>query len=182
MSWNGIYRGKVLDNNDPLFLGRVKIEVYPMMIGADTAKTLDNIEGIETGTLPWAVPSMPLFEGAGSGYGFFAVPKTGTYVFVFFENGNLYQPVYFAAATDGTHGLPTERNTNYPDRKVWKSSSGCIVELDDTDGEEEMVITHPSGTIVSIEPDGKVTIDSVGEVAITAAGKVAIQGSTVEIN
>lgn len=180
---NGIYRGKVLYNIDPLELGRIKAEVYPMLIGKETALNMDvDTEGIETDVLPWAVPAMGLFDGAGNGYGTFSVPKIGTYIYVFFENGDVYQPVYFAGAPDGIHGLPTERTTNYPDRKVWKSSSGHIIELDDTEDGEILKITHPSSTVISIEPSGKVVINGASEISVIATDKVTIQGSTVEIN
>lgn len=169
--FDGIYRGKVLltdvDAADGKF-GRIKVEVYPMLLGTETAKTLLKnangeqlqtiAEGIETDCLPWATPAFPLFEGAGNGYGCFSIPKVGSFVFVFFENGDIYQPVYFAEAADGVHGLPTERLTNYPNRKVMKTEQGITIELDDTDGEEEIKITHPAGATIQIDSSGNITI------------------------
>lgn len=169
--FDGIYRGKVLatdkDASDGQF-GRIKVEVYPMLLGTITAQTLLKnaegedlqtiAEGIEIGCLPWATPAFPLFEGAGNGYGCFSVPKVDSFVFVFFENGDIYQPVYFAEAADGVHGLPTERTTNYPNRKVLKTENGIIVEMDDTKGEQEIKITHPAGALVKIDSTGVVTI------------------------
>ena len=54
--------------------------------------------------------------------GTFAVPDVGTQVWVFFEAGDIYQPVYFAACPNKLKGQPTEKATNYPNTKVWKLS------------------------------------------------------------
>ncbi len=150
----GNYRGKVLSTSDSDQLGRIRCEVYPMMIGEDTAKNLDGVDGIAIASLPWAVPAMPLSSGAGSGYGSFMVPKVGSFVFIFFEEGDINQPVYFAEAQTKTHGLPASRTVNYPNRKVVKTSSGVEIIIDDT----------------------------TGEVIITGAGDVTIQGANVRLN
>lgn len=158
--FNGIYRGKVVDNNDPDMLGRIKVQVYPML--AD----------IEAAGLPWAVPAPSLFVGAGESMGCFAVPANDTHVFIFFESGDMYQPVYFAEAPTRTLGLPTSRVINYPTRKVWRSVSKITMILDDTDYTTKIV--HPTGTTVLIDQNGKVIINSVDDVIIT--------GATVQIN
>ena len=150
----GAYRGKILSNSDPDKLGRVKAEIYPMLIGVATAQDLDGVDGIETAQIPWAVPAMPLSSGAGAGIGSFAVPAVGSFIFVFFEEGDINQPVYFAEAQTKTYGLPLSRLTNYPDRKVIETSSGTKIIID----------------------------DSTGHVIITGAGDVVVQGTNVRLN
>lgn len=157
---SGNYRGLVVDNVDPDNFGRVKVNVYGVF------------DGIATADLPWAKPALPIFRGAGSGYGFFAVPEIDTHVWCFFEAGDLYQPVFFAEATDGTHGLPSERTTNYPNRVVWKTKSGITLYIDDTD--KEIKLVHPEGTTLTISGNGDVTLTSVGA--------VIIEGTSVSIN
>src|SRR3972149_5375146 len=115
----GIYRATVMDNNDPLKYGRIKAKIYPML------------SEVSTENLPWCVPMYPIFEGAGNGIGYFAIPDVGTNVFIMFEQGDINQPVYMGEAPDGVKGLPSERNTNYPNRKVLKTSGSIIVWLDD---------------------------------------------------
>ena len=158
LKYYGNYRGKVLSNSDSAQQGRVKVEVYPMLLGADTANVLrrsgSGVEGIPTANLPWCVPAMPLFEAAGSGTGAFAIPDVGTYVWVFFESGDPNQPVYFASATDGAHGLPTSAMTNYPNRRVIETSSGAIIIID----------------------------NSTGKIIITGGADVVVQGTNVRIN
>ena len=72
--YNSFYRGIVRDVNDPVGLGRVKIEVMPMF------------KDIEFQKLPWAEKAM-IF-----------IPPLGSWVWVFFELGDIYKPVYFANA------------------------------------------------------------------------------------
>lgn len=93
-SLNSIYRGVVEDRNDPLKLGRCKIRI----IGLHTPlKDKSNgEEGIPTDELPWAEACHGLIEGSVSGYGVWAVPLQGSHVFVFFEDGHILKPRYFA--------------------------------------------------------------------------------------
>ena len=160
-TWSGIYRAKVLDNNDPDQYGRIKVQAYPMF------------EGITDPTLlPWAVPMFPIWDGAGIDKGYFAVPDIDTFVFVMFEEGDVYQPIYIGEAPTAQMGLPAERITNYPNRKVIKSSSGIIFYVDDTLNEVKMV--HPTGTTI--------TIDNLGQVTISSGTNVNIIGTNVNIN
>jgi len=158
----GFYRGKVLatDASEALHLGRIKSEIYPMMVGKDTALQLSRenpnstIEGIAIAQLPWAVPAMPLMSGAGSGSGHFAVPDVGSYIWLFFEAGDFNQPVYFAEAPTATVGLPTARETNYPKRRVIATAGGISIIFD----------------------------DETGHLIITGEGDVVVQGSNVRLN
>lgn len=174
----GIYRGKVLYNNDPNQYGRIKIQVYPMFTDI-TDHTL----------LPWAVPAYPIWEGSGSGIGYFAVPDVNTFVFVFFEQGDVYQPVYFAEAPTAGMGLPTDRTVNYPNRKVLKTNSGITIFVDDT--AKHIRVNHPTGTYVLIDTTGKVQVVAVDnidlnssqDINITATKTVTITGGiAVKIN
>lgn len=145
LKFTGNFRGKVVSNADPSSLGRIKVEIFGVF------------DDIASANIPWAVPAFPLSSGAGVGYGSFAVPEVGSYVWCFFENGDVYQPVYFAEAADGVHGLPSERTTNYPSRKIIKTKCGTVIYVDDSTGD--------------------VIIDATG-----GSGNVVIKGSSVSIN
>jgi len=151
----GIYRGKVLDNNDPSQYGRVKVQVYPMF---------EDIT--DPDLLPWAVPMYPIWDGSGNGTGHFAIPAVNTFVFVMFEMGDMYQPIYIGEAPTAQLGLPAERTTNYPNRKVIKSKSGITFYVDDTIDEVKLI--HPTGTTITVDILGKVTVYSVTDVSVTA--------------
>ena len=154
LKFTGMYRAKVLSNIDPEQLGRIQCEIYPMLIGKTSAQNLDGVDGIDIEQIPWAVPAMPLSSGAGSGIGSFAVPFVGSFVFVFFEEGDINQPVYFAEAQTKQYGLPASRLTNYPNRRVVETSSGVKIIIDDT----------------------------TGHIIITGAGDVVVQGTNVRLN
>lgn len=103
---DGIYRGVIEDNNDPEKAGRCRIRIF----GVHTDnKIKTELDGIPTDELPWAEPALSLFEGSVSGFGSWTVPLQGSHVFLFFENGHILQPRYFASAP----GIPTES----PDKK-----------------------------------------------------------------
>jgi hypothetical protein len=156
----GFYRGKVVDNNDPDKLGRIKVTIGGIL--EDT---------IEVGNLPWATPAFPISYGSGSGFGSFAVPMVDSWVWVFFENGSHVQPVFFAEAADGIHGLPTEKNSNYPNKRVIKSKNGIVISVDDTD--LEIKLTHPTGKYIKMDKTGAIII---------SAGNIEITGETVTIS
>jgi len=163
----GIYRGIVMDNADPLQYGRAKVKIYPML--AD----------VETANLPWSVPMYPIFEGAGTGIGYFAVPDVGTNVFVMFEQGDIYQPVYIGEAPDAIKGLPTDRTTSYPNRKVLKTSNGITFIVDDTT--KHIRVNHPTGTYILIDTTGKVTVYAVADTLIQSTTKVDVISPTINI-
>lgn len=143
-SYTGFYRGVVLDNNDPSKLGRIKVNIHGVF------------DGIDSEYLPWSVPAIPIGSGAGIGYGNSSIPEVGSYVFCFFESNDLYQPVYFAEAPDGVHGLPDERKTNYPYRKVFKTKNEIVIIIDDSS--KEIYVNHPSGSFLKIDGSGNITI------------------------
>jgi len=64
--------------------------------------------------------------------------------------------LYIGSAPDGVHGLPIERNTNYPDRMVIKTPGGIIIYIDDSNG--EINIEQPSGSRINMDASGNITI------------------------
>jgi hypothetical protein len=72
----GKYRGKVVNNIDPMQLGRVQVSV-PAVLG--------------DGRMSWAMPCAPF---AGPGVGFFAIPPVGANVWVEFEGGDPDYPIW----------------------------------------------------------------------------------------
>jgi len=151
----GFYRGLVVDNSGEEVLpdetvshtdGRIRVQVFPMM---STVKKYDEEQSqyvdIEvddtiltstvyknTDVLPYAIPAPAIGFGAGVDYGVFTVPAIGSYVWVFFEQGDINQPIYFASAPDATRGVPTSSVTNYPNRSIIKTPNGIEIVIDDT--------------------------------------------------
>jgi len=183
----GIYRARVLgtDALETDKLGRIKAEVYPFMLGTVTALAAGVGDGIATATLPWAIPAPSLFSGSGDGTGCFAVPDVGSYVWVFFENGDVHQPVYFAEAPNKLKGLPTERLVGYPGTKVYKTSTGATIVVDSTGN---ISVTSPGNVTVTAVGNivatagGDISVTATGAVNITATGDVTVSGANINLN
>ncbi len=163
-SYYGMYRGKVISNTDSDQLGRIKVEIYPMFTGITTASDL-----------PYAVPAMNIFEGAGDGVGNFNVPQVDSFVFCFFEAGDVTQPVYFAEAQTATKGLPASRTTNYPYRKVTMSNCGIETIVDNTD--KLVRVNHPTGSYTEIDTTGNIKAYSVLNATVQAGNDIFINAA-----
>lgn len=90
----GVYRGRVEDDNDPLILGRVRVRI-PVLHGIPVDpnhpfQSDDKQRYIPTDSLPWA-PVCQL--GAGYQQGSFLTPEVGSTVFVAFEANEIDSPL-----------------------------------------------------------------------------------------
>jgi hypothetical protein len=166
----GNYRGTVMDNVDPDKLGRIKVKIYPML------------SGVETENLPWAVPAMPLSSGAGENYGSFYVPEVGTNVWVFLEAGDIYQPVFFAEATDGLKGLPVDIDEDYPSTTVTETKTGIVIKINRKEGNENVLVEHPKGSFIEMDKDGNIFITSAVDKNVsllTSEGAIYLEAAMV---
>ncbi len=150
----GKYRGFVSDNQDPDNLGRIKAKV-PALLNDE-----------ETG---WALPCAPF--GGASEQGFFTIPDVGAGVWMEFEGGNLGYPVW-----TGTWWSSNEvPESATPDKKVFKTSTGNKIILDDTSGSQSIVISDDGGSnLLKIDIQG-------GLITLQASTKVTIEAPQIEI-
>lgn len=152
----GMYRAVVVDNEDKQQFGRVLVWIPNLMPEVDRTKGI------------WARPANNPVGGRnkeddednyymGTSY----IPKKGSWVFVFFEGGNINKPYYFGALDlENTKVLPENQVGENPDDKwvVLKSSAGrAIVVSDDTDderveitGKKRQISSPPSGDTDSV--------------------------------
>lgn len=181
--FTGFYRGKVVNNQDPMKSGRVQVLVYPMF--ADLPETQYDL-------LPWAVPAFSLSFGASSQAGTFTVPSVGSEVWVFFENGDYQTPVYFAEAYTPKdnksilqehypkrHGIRSEANTvAYIDDE----EKSAVIELDNgnkiklTSSENYILLEHSSGAIIKLENGGAIHIATPATIYFSAS-TIQVEGS-----
>ena len=158
----GVVTATVSDVNDPEQLGRVEL-LFPWLAG-------DFV-------LTWArVASM----GASNGAGAFWVPAVGDEVLVAFEQGDPRLP-YVLGGLYSTDAKPAATTT---DVRSFTTPSGHTVLLDDTDGDEKIVIVDKTGDnrIVITSSDNGIEISAEGDVTIeSASGRVSITGNDVEI-
>ncbi|MBL4537969.1 MAG: hypothetical protein JKP96_04805 [Oceanicaulis sp.] len=108
----GKYRGVVINNIDPLMLGRVMVEVPSIL----------------PGVMNWAMPCTPY---AGEFVGLYAIPPDGANVWVEYEQGSPDYPVWVGGFWDeGTMPLEPVNPLNH----VFKTEF-IDMQLDDTPGE-----------------------------------------------
>ncbi len=108
----GKFRGTVVDNLDPLGIGRIQATV----------------PAVSDQPLSWAMPCVPY---AGQGVGFHAIPPIGANVWVEFEAGDPSFPIWVG----GFWGEATEKpnQATGSEKKVWQTEKMSLV-LDDAEG------------------------------------------------
>ena len=103
----GKYRGKVLNNIDPLAQGRIQAQV-PAISGS---------------LLNWALPCAPY---AGSNVGFYAIPPCGANVWIEFEGGDPDYPIW-SGAFWGPEDVLHVPEPVAPELKVFKTAYTTLV-------------------------------------------------------
>lgn len=148
----GKFRGTVVDNIDPLGIGRVKVRV-PDVQG-----------GIEA----FAMPCLPY---AGQDVGFFACPPIGANVWVEFEGGDVSLPIWTGCFW-GEGEAPFETRT--PEKKSFLVPGARLI-LDDTPGSGGIAL-ELTGADVLLRLDGnRLVLQHKG-------GSIEIEGIKVSIN
>ena len=144
--------------------GRVKVR-FPWMDDQDESD--------------WIAVSGP---GAGKDRGLFCIPATDDQVLVAFSFGQI-DKAYVIGSLWSTADKPPSAGD--PNKRTWKSRSGHVIILDDTEGSEQISIVDKSGgnTITIDASSNTITIESAGDLTIKAAGNLALQsGKDVTVN
>lgn len=155
------WTGKVIANNDPMRLGRVKVKIFGFY------------DDVEESVIPWALPENG-YLGASTAN--LVVPPVDTIVRGYFENGDPYKPVYdgmitvenpLAAAAESFLGArgpgdsimdDATSSLDYPDVMVlMKTDDGEGVTLNRKNG--QMKISHRSGLKIQIDPNGSILVE-----------------------
>lgn len=160
----GKYRGFVVDNADPLKLGRVQVSVPSVLADTQT---------------DWALPVLP-FAGAAD-IGQLMLPEVGAGVWVEFEEGDLSHPLWVGAFWPP----PAEPDSGGGDPKLGDpavrglhTTAGHLLTFDDTSGSEAFHLEHPAGATVDIDAHGTITLKdgSGGQVTMDAdASKLTVE-------
>lgn len=168
----GVFPAVVVDNADPLNLGRVRLKV----------------ELLEIEMTCWARVLAPM---AGKGRGTFFLPAKDDEVLVMFERGDLCSPYVIGSLWSAADPPPAEANEGQPigqescdaapgsrlvDRCVIRSRSGHVITLDDTEGKEKI-------TVVDKAEKNRIELDSVeNRISITSAeGDISIRCRSLKI-
>jgi len=141
------FTGIVKDIDDTDNLNRVKVHC------------LGFYDNVPTADLPWATVVMPVTNASIKGNGGNHHLEEGSWVVGFFRDGPSAQdPMVIgsiATQTDGTKDLPDEASI---DNKVYKSKSGHLIEIDNSDGEERINMKHKSGSRITFNADGTISV------------------------
>jgi uncharacterized protein involved in type VI secretion and phage assembly len=177
--WWGVYPALVIDIKDPDGQGRVKVRL---------PWCPDNNSG---GYEVWARLAVLM---AGNQRGAWFIPDPNDEVLVMFEGGDPRIPYVIGALWNGQDVPPeTMDGAGNNFKKTIRSRNGVKVTLDDSDGQESMILETPAGQRLSLK-DGPGVIeiqDSNGNslkfeaagITLTAATKLTIRaGTTVETN
>lgn len=156
----GKYRGMVMNNIDPMQLGRLQVQVPDV-----------------TGLLPstWAMPCLPM---AGKQSGVWVLPQVGAGVWVEFEHGDLDYPIWTGCWYGATSEIPTLALGAIPGQPniVLQTGGGTMLMLSDTPG--------PTGGILLKTSSGaSIAINDVGITITNGKGAtISMTGPTVTIN
>ncbi|CAD5108252.1 phage baseplate assembly protein V [Zestomonas carbonaria] len=156
----GKYRGVVLNNIDPMQMGRVQVQV-PDVLGI--------------GMSSWAMPCVPF---AGKQSGVFVVPRIGDGVWVEFEQGDQDYPIWVGGFWGSAAEVPVLALAGLP------VSPSIILQTGNQTGLMLSDLPGPTGGILLKTATGAMI--SINEVGITISNgqgaTIMLNGPTVNIN
>ena len=174
----GVYPALVADIKDPDGQGRVKVTL-PWSPDADGARYE-----------AWARLATMM---GGNNRGSWFIPDVNDEVLVVFEGGDPRRPYVIGGLWNGSDQPPDSMDgagNNY--RKVIRSRNGVKVTLDDSDGQEKLILETPGGQKMTMKdgPGAVEIVDSNGNsvklessgVTVNASAKVTVSASQVEIS
>ncbi len=162
--------GEVVDNVDPLNIGRVKINIPNFT------------QGVSTDILPWSHQIFPVGTGGADAIPTFKVPAIGTQVVVIFPTDDIYSSFYIGELIFKEHKLE-ELLSDYPEtygfidkikNKYWVNMKQGTVD-----------IHHHSGTHLNIEKNGTINVTGVKDLNINITGNETIHikgNSTINVD
>lgn len=167
-SEDGRWTGKVVDNEDPDKLGRVKILVFGFY------------DELPKSALPWAVPDISYIGGTN---GSFIIPEVGTFVRGYFDQGDIQKPIYDSVAFSMQTALNAVKNPSimkfedYPHKMVlMETDQGDYLTLNRADGETRF--HHRTGLDITVGADGSLHINIGGKLNQQGNIKIECHGDT----
>jgi uncharacterized protein involved in type VI secretion and phage assembly len=173
----GVVTAKVTSLEDPEELGRVQV-MYPWLPKYKSADLASN----------WARMAAPM---GGKERGFYFLPEIDDEVLVSFEHGDVDRPFIVGVLWNKTDKPPAgTKNVLADDKKkvnqrVLRSRSGHLIVLDDTEGEEQIIIqdkTNKNNIMInskentlSIKAEGDLTIEAGGKLVLKSTGDLSLE-------
>lgn len=163
---NSLQIGEVVDRDDPLGLGRIRIRIPGLIEPASN----------------WAWP-LGSSGGGSEDEGFFNVPQVGAEVAVLFKNGSPDHP-YYMPANWGDNEVPEASDGGDPDVKVIGLKDYDLVS-DTRDATKGFRIVDKSSDENIIEFDGTtrtLRLSATTSIEIVSTGQISIDGLIVTVN
>jgi uncharacterized protein involved in type VI secretion and phage assembly len=170
----GVTIGVVTNNQDPDNLGRIKVK-FPWL--SDQQESA------------WARLLSPM---AGKDRGFYCLPEVDDEVLVAFEHGQVEFPYILGSLWNGKDKPPGKNSDGKNNQRLIKSRSGHVIILDDTQGEEKIIIRDKTAkneividskqNSMTIKVDKDLTIETKGNISLkSSGGDVAIECKNLKI-
>lgn len=158
----GKYAGYVIDNQDPLEIGRVRARV-PAVLGHE----------IDTG---WCMPCAP--AGGGRDRGMLFVPEVGDTIWIEFAGGELSRPIWVGcfwgapSSTGGQDDLGERSGTEVPTSEG--AAAGPGLQMIKTRAGHRLVFDDEGGLTILAHGDG-------AELRLTASGELIIKADKITL-
>jgi hypothetical protein len=159
----GKYRGTVVNNIDPMGVGRLLVQV-PDVLGLAPSS--------------WALPCVPLAGPTGPPMGVYLVPPIGAGVWVEFEHGDVNYPVWVGCRWGARSDVPVQASAGLP------VSPSIIFQ---TAGQNSIVISDvpgaAGGIMLRTRTGAMISISETGIIISNGAGAtITLTGPTVNVN
>ena len=165
----GKYRGTVVNNIDPMFLGRLLVQV-PDVLGLVPSS--------------WAVPCTPLAGPTGPPMGVYMVPPIGAGVWVEFEQGNPDFPIWVGCRWGLPSDIPTlalAGNPASPSIVLQTTLQNAIVISDMPGPAGGIILKTTTGAMILINDVGITLSNGKGATIIMAGPTVTINAGAMVI-
>ncbi len=162
----GKYRGTVIDNVDPLQMGRLMVQV------PDVSNILPST---------WAMPCVPF---AGIQSGFFAVPPVGSGVWIEFEQGNSDYPIWTGCFWGSATEVPALALAAPPgvQQIVIQSTTQNTVMISDVPGPTGgLLLKSATGAMIMVNDTGITITNGQGATILLTGPSVTVNEGALQI-
>lgn len=130
------------------------------------------------GAQPIEVVAKPCFSP-----GFFFVPEPESHVWVEFIAGDIDYPIW-TGSWYPVANVPKTFDDQDPDEfiKIYRTAAGHVLQMDNTEGDEKIVIQHKSATAITIDVDGNVIIEHKGGAKVELKDDTTVEVTSDNIN
>ena len=136
------YLGKIVDINDPLKLGRAKVNVFGIF------------DDLQIEDIPWAEQNPGISFGKGFGGGNITIPRNGAVVYVRFEEENYYKITY-----DYLKETSPDLIEEISQENSYEGTQCLVYDGDALPGTLKVIYTRRNGMVISLG-DAKVQLDT----------------------